>query len=583
MKKILYSILGLAFAMGCTGCNDYLDVVDESSVSPENFPTNLEHCDLLLNSAYAGSHGLGLYAYYWFPEIMYLLDNNSDLYGNYDSRAQFLINDAHTDNTQLTKAYGDIHNWIKFCNEAIEGIDRYYPEAAEKEKADLDFMKGQALFLRALAYWHAQIFFELESKDDALGFPIISKVPESIGEMMPQRASAKETWDFVIGTLNDAIPLLKGHNSDKTRVTEWAAKGLLAKVYMQARRPDDALPVLEDIIKNSGAKLLDYDTYSNAFYADEAHEFNIETLYEIDMTMNEKQNGPWAGYTSGSGMQMVYGPWPLDLNFRFKGAPAPGEELATQAVGAWGNNYVHDGNLLRFGWPLPNPGSRVVNPDYTGRNPSVDNFPWILDPAYAQRSKEIRENQEADPRLFICCAQPYFDKMKDSRGRETFYDRSPEAQAQFNLHYFWSLKKFTNREGTESMLNYSSGANFPIIRLADIYLLYAEVKAKSDPSTALEYINKVHRRAFNRPSGQPSDIDYKSLSDRTPAFDAADHLANDPLKYERWAELFGEGQWWYDVRRYEILDKEMKYFKTTRNGTLNYICLLYTSPSPRDS
>ena len=41
----------------------------------------------------------------------------------------------------------------------------------------------------------------------------------------------------MIETLKDAISLLKGHNSDPTRATEWAAKGLLAKVYMQARRP----------------------------------------------------------------------------------------------------------------------------------------------------------------------------------------------------------------------------------------------------------------------------------------------------------------------------------------------------------
>ena len=85
---------------------------------------------------------------------------------------------------------------------------------------------------------------------------MIDKVPKALDEMMPQRATTEQTWDFVIETLKDAISLLKGHNSDPTRATEWAAKGLLAKVYMQARRPVEAKPILEDIINNSGKKLV---------------------------------------------------------------------------------------------------------------------------------------------------------------------------------------------------------------------------------------------------------------------------------------------------------------------------------------
>ena len=75
-----------------TACSDFLDVTDESSVSPDNFPTNLQHVDLLLNSAYAGGHGYGLYAFFWFPEIMYLLDKTHDTYGDYDSRTRILAN-----------------------------------------------------------------------------------------------------------------------------------------------------------------------------------------------------------------------------------------------------------------------------------------------------------------------------------------------------------------------------------------------------------------------------------------------------------------------------------------------------------
>ena len=55
MKKIFgYILAAAALTPALTSCSDYLEVTDESSVSPDNFPTNMTHVDLLLNSAYAG-------------------------------------------------------------------------------------------------------------------------------------------------------------------------------------------------------------------------------------------------------------------------------------------------------------------------------------------------------------------------------------------------------------------------------------------------------------------------------------------------------------------------------------------------
>ena len=589
MKSLIKNICSLSLAAiltaGTAGCSDFLDVTDESSVSPDNFPTNMEHVDLLLNSAYAGGHGYGLYAFYWFPQIMYLLDKTHDCYGDYDSRSQLLANDGSTSCAKLREAYASIMNWIQYSNAAIDACDAYAPQAAENEMALLNRRKGEALFLRGLAYWHSQIFFELESKADGLGFPIISKVPESIDQMSPARASVTETWDFTIDTFREASELLKGNNSDKTRATEWAAKAMLAKSLMQARRPDEARPVLEDIIRNSGASLLDFDTYSKSFFADEAYEFNRETLYEIDMTANPKQDGPWGGFTTGSGMQLVMAPWYCSLDLRWK-EPAAGNEFATQNNGGWGNNFVHDGNVLRFGFPLEIPPIRVLNTDYNSRSAmSTDNYPWILDPSYAARSQAVRDNQECDPRLFNAAGQPYFDTFKDPRGRDTWYDRSPEAgDLGYTSHYYFSPRKFTNLQGTELQLNSSNPANIPIVRLADIYLLYAETIAATDAATALEYVNKVHRRAYGYAPDAASPVDYASLSAQTMAArnNPQDLLANNPLRYERWAELFAEGQWWYDIRRWEILENEMKVYKKTRYGNLTYIGERgYAQPIPK--
>lgn len=119
-------------------------------------------------------------------------------------------------------------------------------------------------------------------------------------------------------------------------------------------------------------------------------------------------------------------------------------------------------------------------------------------------------------------------------------------------------------------LNESSNCNFYIIRLADIYLLYAELMADVDPAVALEYINKVHRRAYGYEPDSPCPFDYTGLTDRTRTYYDNDPLSNDPLRYERWAELFAEGQWWMDIRRWRIGQSEADYYKETSHGPITW-------------
>lgn len=588
MKKIAKYIVAVAVAAGLSACSDYLDIADESSVSPENFPTNLEHCDLLLNSAYAGAHLHDLYPHTMLPFVMWMIDHSQDTYEVWDSRNDLSINNGLVDCGYLNGIYGASMKWIQYANTAIQGCESYAPNAASSEIDQLNYMKGQALFQRAFAYWTAQIFFELESKPDGLGLPIIREPATDVASMMPPRASVAETWNFVIETLEEASSLLKGHNSDKTRVTYWAARGLLAKALMQARRSNEAIPVLEDIINNSGARLLAFEDYRNAFYFDESHEFNIENLYEVDFKHNPKQEGPWGGFSSGGGFQLVIAPWATDLDVKMTAMPEPGEEFNTATNGGWGNHFVHDESVRRFGWNLPIAPARVANPDYNAKaRRSIDNFPFVMEPAYKELSRRMRDDKLCDPRLFVSCAQPHYDTFKGPRNRLTWYDKSWEAKTITGIdkHYYFQPIKFTDRDHLEngSGNSWSSSANVPVIRLADIYLLYAEAIAASKPEVALEYVNKVHRRAYGCNPDQASQYDYSSLSDRTMAAvsDSQDILANDVIKYERWAEMFQEGQWWFDVRRYEILENECRHYKKTMMGTITYYERGYAQPIPR--
>jgi hypothetical protein len=86
-----------------------------------------------------------------------------------------------------------------------------------------------------------------------------------------------------------------------------------------------------------------------------------------------------------------------------------------------------------------------------------------------------------------------------------------------------------------------------IFRLAEFYLLHAEVLNEVEPGNpdVLEYVNKVRRRA-----GIP---DLQTLN---PAIAGNQSMQRDAIRHERRVELAGEGQRYFDVRRWMIAEDE---------------------------
>lgn len=590
IKKYLSVLTTVALLF--TGCKDFFTIENPQTLSTANFPATMEQVDQLVTAAYAQDHAIGTYAFYWFPMGIYLYDHTTDIYGSYDERATSQDNYTAIDSRYITTTYTDLCKWAKLATAGIEGIAFYRSHAAKMtEQEQLDYMLGQCYFNRALAYWHAQIFFELQPQ--ALGFPIIDTVLADVEALKQSRATVEQTWRFMISDCSRAVQLLTGHNSDPFRASEWAAKGLLAKIYMQSLYlfPDNASAarsILEDIIANSGKTLAPYDIYTDMFFGNEANEHNIESLYELTMTTNYNQDGPWEGYTTGSGMPMVYAPWYVDLDIRFRAGredqidPITQEHdvIISKKSSQWGNNFIHDRNIARFGFghfygdTIPR---LTFNTDYNFKAPrSLNNYPYKLtNDTYRSEALALKNDPaRVDPRLKLVAGQPYVDTYIDAKGNTTVYDRSSEANNRPD-RLAWAHRKYTNIRGVEMGSapygrNESSDCNIYIIRMADIYLLYAELLADEQPATALEYVNKVHRRAYGYSPHDASPVDYLSLSDRTKALEDTDPLAYNPLRYERWAELFAEGQWWFDIRRYRNGDSEAAYYKETSHGPITW-------------
>lgn len=85
-----------------------------------------------------------------------------------------------------------------------------------------------------------------------------------------------------------------------------------------------------------------------------------------------------------------------------------------------------------------------------------------------------------------------------------------------------------------SMKNYYDWpVNYPILRMEDMMLMYAEILAETNVSGAMAYVNKIRERA---------GIDPESATTATEALKI--------IKRERRVELMGEGIRWFDMVRY---------------------------------
>jgi len=102
----------------------------------------------------------------------------------------------------------------------------------------------------------------------------------------------------------------------------------------------------------------------------------------------------------------------------------------------------------------------------------------------------------------------------------------------------YAVVKFTNirRDGTPGQNLSQVDTDFPLFRLADVYLMYAEAVLRGGSggsmATAIEYVNRIRERAFGDASGNVASIDLDFIID------------------ERGRELYWEGHRRTDLIRF---------------------------------
>ncbi|MDA3813934.1 MAG: RagB/SusD family nutrient uptake outer membrane protein [Candidatus Cloacimonetes bacterium] len=173
---------------------------------------------------------------------------------------------------------------IRQANNIIAMLENIETEnsAEEAEKND---MIGQSLAIRALAHFQLVNSYGLPYSHDggsSLGVPLVTTL--LVPDAKVARSTVAEVYTQIISDLTTAIPLLSDAKKGG-KINSWAAKTLLARVYLYKEDNTNAYTTAVDVINNGPYTLL-----SGAEYVDSwASDFTSESIFSC--VNNQADNG----------------------------------------------------------------------------------------------------------------------------------------------------------------------------------------------------------------------------------------------------------------------------------------------------
>lgn len=272
MKSIIAIILFSSLILG--GCSKELTVPPETSLSSATFFTQEADFKQAVNAAYVPLRAI-FNSRAWLLGEMH--SDNTYYYRNVlfgateqqENLADFAIpvSNGLTTNTHVLNQYRLDYQIIARTNQVLDKIDDI--EFNQDSKNNL---RGQALFLRAFAYFELARYF---GKAPLHLTPVIER-----SEAALPLSEAPELYAQIIADVTEAASLLPNKATQEAgRATSGAAKTLLANVYLILNRWADAETILKEVVNNDGYALM--PDYNMAFSFTGDNKNNQESVFEI--------------------------------------------------------------------------------------------------------------------------------------------------------------------------------------------------------------------------------------------------------------------------------------------------------------
>lgn len=504
VSTIKYLLMGVVFGCTFTSCEDFLDRPNEDSYNDGNYFQNDDQTKVSVNSLYNSpwfdflSRG-----YYKIPEVM-----SGNLYSGGSAYLNFTVNGSDDDIKSTSKSLwavnaqaNTIYNRLKSAN------------ASESVK---NAAMGECLAWKAMAYFYlVRIFGEIPIVHDNSSEIAAGNYNEKY------KVQAADVYEYIIMTLEKAIELLP-EKHEEGRIDRWAAKGLLAKVYLTKsginangngqRDTEDlakAAQYAKDVIENSGKELM--SNYEDIFKGENGK--CAESLFGWRWTA--EQNNYTCGNTLTSELAMkgfedynCWGDWTapsVDLQDAFGVSPLDKPSERADIDKRRKATMMMAGDKYDYWWQ-----------DKGG----FDYLKFLHDKEYAPGSN---------------------DGLQSGTG------------ANIAKHLYGNNADHVKAFGI-SPYQQCSSMDTHVLRLADVYLVYAEAMIGNNGSTsdasAIDAYYAVRHRAVVG-AEKPSSITL------------------DQVLKERRLELAFEGDYWFDLVRmsYYDINKAMDIIKAQRRNS----------------
>lgn len=571
-SKLIYIILVLFL----TSCKDYLDIVPDNVATIDNAFTNRNEAEKFLFTCYSylpqESHvhenpallaGDELWTYWPITGLSRLPSFPQEI-----ARGNQGIVDPYLNYWDGNQTGKPLFRAIRDCNIFLEKIDQV---------VDLDpFMKtrwiGEVEFLKA--YYH---FYLMRMYGP---IPIVENnlpISASKEEVRVYRKPVEEVTHYIVSLIDSAAKKLpdkiQNRATELGHITRPIALAIKARVLVNAASPlFNGNPDYINMTNNDGTELFKKDVdpskwekallaCKEAITACEEADIKLYTFSNLLVDVSERQRLEMSLRNSFSE------PWNEEVIWGFSNSI--GSEIQLQAMPRL--NPAYPSNETTLGQIAP---TMAIAESFYTRNglPIKEDKTWNYEERYTLRvadSSEIDYLQQGyttanlhfyrEPRFYSSLA---FDGSLWYMENGIWPVQAKSGQAQSRKSAFgytitgYFPKKLVNWKFVIQSGQAVSQEEYPwpIIRLADLYLLHAEAanEVYGPSEETFKYLNKVRERA-----GIPSVQESWTSFARTPSkFNNKDGL-REIIHQERNVELAFEGHRFWDLRRWKKAAEEL--------------------------
>ncbi|WP_298486624.1 RagB/SusD family nutrient uptake outer membrane protein [uncultured Maribacter sp.] len=465
MKKTLLTriIPLILLAISFQACVDELDQVNPNALTLDTFWQNSGDLNAGLNATYASLRDeniLGILWDYTRTDIAVPFSQRSNSTGNpiYDQTFDLSTN-------EVQNKWDACYRGVFRANQVIDAYNRIESTyTTDDAKQAGIYVLAQARALRGYFY------YELHSSFNQGSVPIFETVPENFDEFQISFSSSEDVKTFYRADLQFGMENLpatynawqtEAGNGNLGRITGGFCEALIGKSYMNDNDFTNAEIYLKNIIDNYDYALV--DDLAKCFTG--IDEFNSESIFEINYSYDAN---------------------PLGLD----------EQNLSQRIAS----FLNDGNRIQFtSWltlkyraekPDTADPANLVNRNIYLANGDLDSIQENVVRMYSLRmANSMSSVDDRD--------SPMYGVEMAEYGRAT--TAAPHARQFANF-----VKKFTSwntpngglGEDESPEADQRSEVNIPIMRLAEVYLMYAECMVeKGDLTEALKYINRIRKRS----------------------------------------------------------------------------------------